>query len=171
MRKEIYSIDGQFEIDKPLLSRHKNYLSKFLHLKRYKRNIKILKQRKDPVREEANLPLGEDGEFYVAGNVVDDSVWDKSILDYGNHPITQPSSWCLWSVRNNKLAWNECSDDFGTHADWLKYLVKNFFDPWGYMLNGQVKWRNEDKFLEKSSAGKIKIINNQIEVIDLSAFS
>ena len=27
--------------------------------------------------------------------------------------------------------------------EWLQYIINNFIEPWGYVLNGEVNWQGE----------------------------
>jgi hypothetical protein len=70
--------------------------------------------------------------------LVDDTF--SHVIDYNKPPETQPGQCCLWMITDEgtKL---EHNTDYSLHYDypvWLKYLIENFFDRWGYKLNGKV---------------------------------
>lgn len=56
---------GEFRLDRPLLSNHANYLVKFSQTRRMKRDSNIVVSLPDPIRDSVELPIGEEGEYYV----------------------------------------------------------------------------------------------------------
>jgi len=129
---------------------------------------------------------GKDGEFFV--NNDDDDFGqsrDSSIIDYNTPPgqlgyndksfvdryqennrreksgECQPSLWCQWIInKNNELEWDG-GEKFYSYVEWLKYLIKNFFQPWGVLLNGEIEWDGEDS----DDIGKIVVVNNDVKVL------
>jgi hypothetical protein len=158
---------GQFTFDKPLASHHLQYLKRFSDMRHMKRDVKKLEQLEDPDRIAVGLPLGVQGEFFVGiddGNANQDMFrHDGSILDHNNEPGTQPGLWCDWVPDDDGvvLEWNG-GEKFYRYIDWLEYLIANFIDPWGYVLNGEVEWRGEDK----SDVGKIIVKDNTVIVME-----
>lgn len=150
-----YSTDffGKFHLDCPLTKEQNTYLTKFGASQRMKRNPEILKGMPDPLREAVGLPIGEDGEFFVGEGS------DESIKDQYTPPRTQPSSWCQWTPGDDgkTIVWDE-GESFKEYIAWIKYLIKNFFKPWGYVLNGEVEWRGA----EYEDRGKIVIEDNRV---------
>lgn len=53
--------------------------------------------------------------------------------------------YCQWIVSDDgtKLQWDD-GEKFYSYIEWLKYLVKHYFKPWGYKLNGEIIWQGED---------------------------
>jgi hypothetical protein len=110
---------GEFNLDKPLTEAHKNYLNKFSETRRVKRKQTDASKMDDPIRIAAGLP--------------------------NTPPDGQPSLWCQWVPNDDGTAivWDG-GEKFYEYVDWIKYLVENFFKPWGYVLNGEVSWSGED---------------------------
>lgn len=129
---------GQFNISPPLRESHLSYLYHFTRMRRIKRDASITASLKDPVRTSVGLPVGIEGEFYAG-----DSVFYQAggILDPNLPPKTQPGLWCDWVPNENgtALLWDG-DETFYHHEAWLKYLIANFFTPWGYSLTGNVQW-------------------------------
>lgn len=159
---------GGFNLDKKLKLKHHQYLNKFSCTRRMLRDETIASTMEDKVRVKVNLPIGTNAGYYVGAGGDFGQAKDKSILDYNTPPDNQPSLWCHWepSPSGNQIVWNG-AEKFYKYAEWIQYLVDNFIQPWGYSLNGNVKWLGDDP----KDCGKIEIINNQIEVVNLSIFS
>lgn len=54
------------------------------------------------------------------------------------------SFYCQWQVdkAGKSLAW-DTGEKFYKYVPWLRFMVDNFFKPWGRKLNGEVGWRGE----------------------------
>ena len=133
---------------------------------------------------------GKDGEYFVGGSGHGGQDRDDSIIDYntppGQVPISyggsfiesvnengrrirhgecQPGLWCGWIVENEidgqVLRWDG-GEKFYYYIEWLGYLIKHFFEPWGIKLDGEVYWNGE----ESEDMGKIVVRNNEIEVYE-----
>jgi len=160
---------GEFEFNKKLLKRHADYISKFNTTRRMKRNPEICERMPDPLRKAVGLPVGPDGAFFVGaegfmGQENDESVADHNVppgqLSYrigddfrtrwdenkrrSKNLECQPGLWCQWEISEDRqyLQWDE-GEKFYYYTEWLRYLIKNFFEPWGYKLNGEVEWHGE----------------------------
>jgi len=144
-----YSVDfeGQFNLSKPLSLKHKRYLEAFADTRHCIRKTDY----NDPIRDEVNLPFGVDGEFYV-GDITE-------AHNYNETPSTQPSLWCQWSPNEDGTAIVGVGEKFYEYVDWIKYIVDNFIIPWGYKLNGTVKWTGEDH----NDIGRIIIEDNKVK--------
>ncbi len=166
--------EGRFEISPPLSPEHRTYLAEFARTRRMRRGqefqagignreVPVLK---DPVRESVGLPWGIQGEFCVAGPGYRGQDRDPSIEDYNYPPGTQPGLWCQWvpTEDGSSLVWDG-GEKFYFYTEWLEYMIKNFFIPWGYVLNGAVKYAGEDS----SDRGRIDVKNNKIG--SLTAYS
>lgn len=156
------SFKGRFNLDKPLTVAHKAYLHAFSETRRMKRDgVRADVTLTDPVRVEAGLPVGLEGGYFV-GNAEDfGQKKDASILEYNSPPAGQPGLWCQWEpTKNGKgIEWNG-AEKFSMYVEWLQYLITNFLAPWGYKLNGEVKWRGE----ERSDTGTITVVENTISI-------
>ena len=70
-----------------------------------------------------------------------------------------PSFYCQWELTedNQRIQWDHGEKFYG-YTEWLRILITRFFEPWGYLMNGSVKWRGEDF----EDIGKITVRNNQV---------
>src|SRR5262249_55466160 len=109
----------------------------------------------DPIREEAGLPLGEDGGYFVGE--IDD--YATCVFDFNHAPKSQPGLHCDWrpSDDGNYIGWDG-TRKFYWYREWLWYLIDNFLKPWGYILNGEVTWKGEDE----NDRGSIIVKDNKI---------
>ncbi len=82
-----------------------------------------------------------------------------AVLDYNQPPTGQPSLWCHWSASDTSLEWNG-AEKFYQYAEWLEYLVEQFFVPRGIQLNGAVQWQGEDP----TDRGILSMRNNRLFV-------
>lgn len=151
--------EGQFALDKPLKPEHSAYLHQFSETRRMKRDPKIAATFPDPIREAAKLPIGIDGGYFVGGKGTAGQDEDKSVLNYNYSSKDQPGLWCQWVPASNDkgIEWDG-GEKFYDYEEWLIYLIDNFLQPWGYILNGKVKWRGEDF----SDMGTITVKNNKV---------
>lgn len=67
--------------------------------------------------------------------------------------------YCQWLPTDDGeyLEWDG-SEKFYSYVEWLKYLVKEFFKPKGYKLNGEITWEGE----EQGDVGKIIVEDNKV---------
>ena len=136
------TFDGFFTFNKPLNADQIAYLKEFAKLRRCRINRKFFKKLSDPLREKVGLPIGVEGEFCITQP---DITWDD-VTDVNRPPLTQPDLWSKWEPTDDgtKLIWNG-KEKFEGYTDWLIYYIRNFFIPWGYVLNGEMKYEGEDK--------------------------
>jgi hypothetical protein len=122
---------------------------------------------------------GKEGEFYVGDNefaVIDSNTppgqvpWSDKNFDglarYEendrriNEKLCQPSLWCQWILDyDGSLVWDG-NEKFYHYIDWLEYMITNFFNPWGIMLNGEIQWEGESS----DDIGKIVVKDNVVTV-------
>lgn len=181
---------GKWIFNMPLLPQHYAFLKAFSHIRHMKRDNAKLTNEQDPIRENAALPLGTEGEYFIglpedisAGfgygqdntkGVIDQNTpagqltgwqWDENrkLIESGQ---AQPGLWCNWTVEkedgNFFLQWDE-GEKFYDYIEWLQYLLNRFIIPWGYTLNGKVNWQGE----ESGDTGMIIVLNNVIKVVSL----
>ncbi|WP_293337701.1 hypothetical protein [Microcoleus sp. CAWBG58] len=149
--------DGRFHLNKRLLDIEVIYLIEFSRTRRMKRNAAILQSIPDPARQAVNLPVGEEGCYFV------NQSWDEesevSIVNYNRPPKTQPGLWCKWipTADGGGIKWNGM-EKFYDYVEWLQYLIDNFIEPWGYLLSGEVNWQGE----REEDVGTIWVENNVI---------
>ena len=84
------------------------------------------------------------------------------MVDHNVPPTGQPGLWCQWvpSSDNQGLEWDG-GEKFYSYTEWLKYLVKQFLAPWGYVLSGSVAWDGEDH----SDRGTLVVRNNVVSTV------
>ena len=77
-----------------------------------------------------------------------------------------PGLWCQWVIEEpipdldtQDLTWDG-GEKFYEYIPWLKYYIKNFFEPWGIKLNGEIYWAGEDH----EDMGKIEVADNVITI-------
>src|SRR3990167_457454 len=70
-----------------------------------------------------------------------------------------PSHYCQWIPTEDglHLKWDG-NEKFYNYVEWLKYLIKKFFEPKGYKLNGEIIWEGE----EHDDTGKIIVADNVV---------
>lgn len=73
-----------------------------------------------------------------------------------------PGCWCQWIIvtdynGNEALIWDQ-NEKFYEYVPWLNYLITNFFEPAGYVLNGTVDYQGE----ELDDFGTIEVKDNEI---------
>jgi hypothetical protein len=155
--------EGEFVVDPPLSEEHEEYLKAFCNTRRMKRDARKATKLPDSRREAVGLPVGVQGEFYVGS--VDDGhhgqVNDESVVEHNDPPRTQPSLWCDWIPAKHGEIIHWCGrDKFHDYVQWIRYIIKNFVQRWGYELNGEVRWRGDDF----EDIGTIVIKNNKVNV-------
>jgi hypothetical protein len=150
---------GEFSLDKPLTTEHAAYLKAFSSTRRVARDVAATEKRPDPLRVAVNLPVGEQGGYFVGADGFAGQERHESILDSNRPPSGQPGLWCQWTPSDDGTAivWDE-GEKFYDYVKWLSYLIDNFLKPWGYVLNGEVEWEGE----ESDDMGKIVVKNNAV---------
>ena len=152
---------GEFKLDKPLTDEQAIYVNKFADTRRMKRDVEKLKELFKG-EHGLNGNYGTEGEFFVGGAGFAGQDSDDSITDYNHAPSTQPGLWCQWNVENNDTIVWDGSEKFYNYIEWIQYYITNFFETWGYKLNGEVLWRGESR----EDIGKIIITDNVVKVLE-----
>ncbi len=180
------SFSGEFLLDRPLAPEHAAYLRQFARTRRMKRDPKKAAKLPDPLREAVGLPIGHEGAYYVGADRYENGFGDDSVVD-GNRPPgmpshqrgtpfeailveeqeardrgAQPGLWCQWipSDDGSSIVWDE-GEKFYEYGDWLVYLIKNFLQPWGYIVNGRVDWQGESS----DDVGAIFVRDNEVRAV------
>jgi len=137
--------EGQFAVTPPLADNHRTYLAKFSETRRMKRNAEMTAGRPDPLREAVGLPVGIDGGYFVGAEGFAGQEQAQDIVNGNAAPSGQPGLWCQWVPTEDGTAieWDG-GEKFYDYVEWLEYLIEHFLKPWGYRLNGEVKWQGED---------------------------
>ena len=163
---------GEFQFNKPLSAAHNQYLQIFCNTRRMKRDPNKLRDYtiesddvtllEDYVRLAAGLPSpGIDGEYFIGRpqNCGQDN--DISVLEQNMPPSTQPDLWCNWIPTDDgtKIIMDDILK-FNYHIEWLEYIIEHFIKPWGYQLNGKMKWQGE----ERRDRGVIRVWNNNVTI-------
>lgn len=157
---------GEFSVTPRLEEKHAKYLQTFSKTRRMKRDATEASKLPDPIREAVELPVGEEGAYFVGGSGFMGQGDDISVKDHNTPPCyrqnemwSQPGLWCQWVPSENRssIKWDG-SEKFYEYVTWLQYIIDNFLSPWGYDLNGEVKWQGEDG----EDFGVIVVKNNRI---------
>jgi hypothetical protein len=165
--------EGSFKLDKPLKPEHLAYLKRFSETRRMKRDVSQLQDAPDPIREATGLPLGPEGGYFVAGDQY--GIGDPTVVDRNEPPQGQPGLWCQWipTEDGKEIVWDK-GEKFYWHAEWLRYLIEFFLDPWGYALDGEIQWKIiEEGFTAEGEYlvthpehGTIRVKSNVVEVVE-----
>lgn len=140
----------------PLTTDQKEYINTFSRIRHMKRDVSVL-QTLYKGKYGLDGKYGKEGEFFCK-----DEEDQKSIIDHNIPPSTQPGLWCQWYMRESDYLEWDGGEKFYDYIEWLKYLMDNFFTPWGVLFNGQIEWRGESW----EDTGTIIVKNNKIEVND-----
>lgn len=161
--------EGAFKLDRALAPEHAKYLTAFAQTRRMRRVPAVASTLPDPIRMAAGLPVGIEGGYYVGGYGKNyGQARDASVVDHNKPPADQPALWCQWTPNEDGTAiiWDG-GEKFCNYVEWISYLIENFLEPWGYKLNGEVKWSGE----ERGDLGAITVKDNQVTVRKLEATS
>lgn len=154
---------GQFAVTPALSDNHREYLAKFAETRRMKRNADMTATRPDPLREDVGLPIGIDGGYFVnADGFAGQEYSAPDITDYNCPPDGQPGLWCQWVPTDDGRAieWSG-HEKFYDYRQWLVYLIEHFLKPWGYVLNGEVKWKGE----VRGDVGTLVVEANDVKAV------
>jgi hypothetical protein len=150
---------GNVDITPPLSAEMVEYINKFSNTRRMARDVTKLQEL---FKGEGGFfgDYGKDGEYFVGGGGYHGQGKDDSIIGYNGSPKTQPGLWCQWEVSEDgtTLEWDG-GEKFYAYIEWLEYLIKNFFEPKGHTLNGQIEWYGE----ERGDVGTIYVRDNKVQ--------
>lgn len=180
---------GSLTLSRPATEEEKEYLNKFNETRRMKRNTDKLFELFDgkhgnPLAKTREEIYGNDGEYFVGGKGSFGQDNDSSVVDNNTPPglpswrenvsykvrdklikdgKCQPGLWCQWTLNDDgtELMWDG-GEKFYCYTEWLKYMIKHFFNPWGITLNGEIEWEGE----ERGDLGKIVVTDNEVEVLN-----
>lgn len=148
-----YSTDfeGRFSLNRKLDEETHDFLMRFSQTRRMARNV-------DP-------KYGVEGEFYAESTNNYGQDKEDNIISYNTPPRTQPNLWCNWQPSEDGMfiEWTG-NEKSGYMAEWIQYIITNFLAPKDYILNGTSDAQGE----EDDDTWRIKIVDNQVEVIDLT---
>lgn len=154
--------EGRFAIRPSMKKEHIAYINKFSETRRMKRDASITIARADPLRSAVGLPLGVEGGYFVGAKGDFGQEYDAPDVVDGNCPPTgQVGLWCKWIIKERDghqyVEWSGMEKFYG-YIQWAQYLIKHFFEPWGYHLDGTVLWYGE----EYSDTGRILVTDNRV---------
>ena len=140
---------GEFECDKPLAGKDKEFLVKLSQTRRMQRKFE-------------GDAYGLDGEMYVDGGGDYGQGYEENIVDYNVPPSSQPSLWCGWVPNEDGTAieWDGGEKFYG-YVEWIKWIIDKVIKPRGYKLNGEVAWRGQDW----EDIGSIFVKDNNVVVM------
>jgi hypothetical protein len=163
--------NGSLKLSRAATPEEISYINDFNSSRRMKRNVDKLMELYNgkygyPFAA-GNTPeeiYGIDGEYFIGDKE------DESVIDYNCPPgqtgflsksnkAGQPGLWCQWSITNDGLylEWDG-GEKFYNYIEWLRYLIKHFFERWGVKLNGEIEWYGEDP----SDIGIIIVNDNNV---------
>lgn len=163
--------DGAIQFNKPLNNDLADFIKKFAATRHFQRDTETLMQELDEnnINIKDILPpvpgindFGENCKFFAIPN--HDSKWNNtwldSVMDFNSPPEDCPSLWCdiYLSKTHDKLYLRNGTNY--RYVSWLEWLIKYFFAPAGYILNGSVCYNGEDR----DDRGVIVVENNSISV-------
>jgi hypothetical protein len=175
-----YSTDfmGSLQLSRPATQQEKEFINTVSTTRRMKRDVEKLFELYDgkfgnPFAKTREEIYGNEGEFFVgedkpnAKNTVIDQNSPPGHPAWGTRNVyeegkCQPGLWCQWIVTEDgeELEWDG-GEKFYNYVEWLKYQIKNFFEPWGIKLNGEIEWTGEDR----EDLGKIVVVDNVVTVL------
>lgn len=163
--------DGSLKIKRPLSQKKRDYINLLGNTRRMKRDVNVLMElykgkHGHPDSKPTDSPeviYGVQGEFFAMEDNNFGQNGDKSVLDNNSPASTQPGLWCQWMITEDGkyLEWDG-GEKFYNYIEWLEYLIKTFFIPWGNRLDGEIRWYGEDR----DDVGKIKVRNNEVFVLE-----
>lgn len=100
-----------------------------------------------------NLTRHENESRLIEG-IVENAVFPDKLLSCH---VGKPGIWCQWvpNEDGSAIIWDKC-EKFYNYAEWIIYLIGEFFVKKGYVLNGSMKWICE----EYNVQGVIAIFDN-----------
>lgn len=137
--------NGEFALNTPLKPKMKKYLELLNSTRRMSRNVES--------------GYGTEGEFYVFGEGFMGQGNESNVINHNAPPKTQPGLWCQWTPNEDGTAivWDE-AEKFYEYTTWLVYIITKILAPNGYVLNGVVEYRGE----ERDDNGIIEVKDNVV---------
>ena len=151
--------NGCLKFNKPVVSELKEYINKFSEIRHIKLKTDEIKLCFPNWKQDSfNGNLGEEGMFFI-----NSSTWGTAAMeDYNVPPRNCPSLYCQWIINDyNELEWDG-GEGFYEYVDWLKFLIKYFFNPNGYILNGTIYYSGDDT----TDNGRVVVTDNNVVVFE-----
>ena len=151
--------NGSLKFNKEVTEELREYINRFSSTRRMPRNNDKIKELYPNWAELCfRGELGNNGEYFAPISYDHGQERDDSIIDYnGWKESVHPGLWCQWVIEGNELVWDG-GEKFYEYEEWLQYLIDNFFEPLGYVLNGEIEWQGE----EYDDFGIIEVNDNMI---------
>ena len=158
--------EGSLKISRPLTKKQTEYINLINQTRRMKRDVnKLMKLYKgkhgNPFAKDKTPEAiyGREGEYFAKDDGNCGQSGDDSIINYNVPPTGVPGLWCGWCITEDGmfLEWDG-GEKFYNYVEWLEYLIKHFFQPWGRKLNGKIEWFGEDR----TDIGAIVVKNNKV---------
>lgn len=156
--------EGRFVLNRPLEQKHADYIRKFSDTRRMKRDARKTCRRPDPIRKAVGLPTGKEGAYFVGAGDYAGQERTPDIRSYNDPPTGQPGLWCQWVPTEDLkgIEWDG-GEKFYHYKEWLEYIIKHFLKPWGYVLNGRVRWQGE----QISDVGVLVVEENKVRTFEI----
>ena len=140
---------GKFTFNREPSQELVEYINRFSRTRHVKRDVEGIKRKYSDWKTRSwKGIIGNDGEFFVLDYSEMDYtkikrldregyLKDNCLVDDINPPYSQPGIWCQWIInKSNELVWNG-GEKFCEYTKWLAYLIRNFFEPEGFILSGK----------------------------------
>lgn len=169
------SFYGSMSFNKPLDEKMAKFIRSFAESRHVKRDAdKIITELKDNNIEPKHiLPpvpgienFGTNGKFFARPiylsdkHIIPDDYMDPSVIDYNRPPDDCPGLWCDINISEDNSELTLVDGKNYEYVKWLEWLIKYFFEPAGYILNGNIEFQGE----EHSDSGTITANDNHISV-------
>ena len=174
---------GTVTFNKPVTDEMKTFINNFSHNRHMTRDPELIKKM-DPDWEKHCFKgnLGPDGIYYYPPDKIhEDKIsrkmsWEKpdenkminnmfgQLVDISvtaDSPAKDvPGYWCQWIINDNdELEWDG-GEKFYAYDRWMEFLIKHFFAPEGYILNGAIDFQGEDR----DDRGTLYVTNNVVHM-------
>ena len=160
---------GTVYFNKPVTPELKEFINKFSHNRHMTRDPELIKKMDPNWKQHCfNGNLGPNGIYYYPPEKIPESQvankfsWDKSdenkminnmFVQLVDISVTAdspaegvPGYWCQWVINDDdELEWDG-SEKFYAYDRWMEFLIKHFFAPEGYVLNGAIDFQGEDQY-------------------------
>lgn len=153
--------DGSLEFNKEISLELADYINKFANVRHMRRDVEKIKELYPNWKDLCyNGNLGLDGEYFIGGKGSFGQAYDESIRS-GNSPAdSQPGLWCQWIINEDGYLTWDGGEKFYDYKEWLIYLIKHFFEPDGYILNGTIDFQGDDS----DDFGQIVVVDNKVSI-------
>jgi len=79
--------------------------------------------------------------------------------DLGIKMIDQPSGYCQWMPTKDGMGIEyDGGEKFYDYVEWIEWVITNLLKPEGYVVNGEVEWRDD-----YGETGKIIVKDNKVQ--------